>query len=193
VESAGVKDLTSFDLRTQSETAARAVRGFRLFLGVCAGLLAALTAAIALFNLARHAFVQNISATYGAEYVGFGIVIGVFLATVWLSRPGIVGLDISPSELRLTWPSGKQESLSWTSPRLRVNLFDYSIDPLVANPNYRDLRLPFRPKSVITPEAFDAILAAARSKQCSIRPWTPSVAWRGKCSATEIRAPNAGP
>ena len=188
-----MKDLTSFDLRAQSETAARAVRGFRLFMGVCTGLLAALTVAIALFNLSRHTLVQNISVTYGAEYIGPGIVIGVFLATVWLSRPGIVALDVGPSELRLTWPSGRQEALSWTSSRFRVNLFDYSTDALVADPNYRDLRLPFRPKSVITPEAFEAILAVARSIQCSIRPWTPSAAWRGKCSATEIRAPTVRP
>jgi hypothetical protein len=146
-----------------------------------------------LFNISRHTAIQNFTVTYGAGYIGPAILLVILAWTYLLTRSGAVRIDIDSRLIRFHWPSGKVEPRSWSDPRIHIDLYDYSADPIVANPSVRDIRLPNRPKSNVPPEVFAAVLEQAKRSGLSIGVRTPSVAWYGQCQRYEIRPPPSRP
>ena len=177
----------SFDLSAFSLAASQRVRPVRLMLAVGLALCSIIAVGIAVFNLVRGTLFQNLAATFGAAYIGLAVILVVFAWVLYLTGRGAIRLEVDSKQIRLRWPSGKIEFWRWDDPRIRVDLYYYSSDPLVANPQYRDLRLPNRPKTVISPVAFETVIRLAKENGLRLTTRSPSAAWYGACQRTEIR------
>lgn len=178
---------SSFNLEPYSLLAAKQTRPVRVMLVAGIALSLALIVGILLFNIGRRTVAENIAQTYGAAYVGLGVMVIILVWTLWLTRRGSIKLEIDSTQICLTWPSGRVEILSWQDPMIRLDLYDYSGDPLVANSSYRELRMTNRPKTVIPPAAFESLIRHARENGLYVIETSPSPAWYGHCRRVKVR------
>jgi hypothetical protein len=181
-------DAAVFDLRSYSDKASQSVRPIRRLFTIVGTLSVALLLLIVAVNLARRSLSQNIVVTFGAPYIGLGIFALVLFWGAMLLKPDASSLEVGAEFVRFQSRTGRVDTIGWEDPRFRLDLYDYSMDPLVGDPSHRDIRRPRRPKAVVPPEAFDEILERAKVHGLSITERVPSVAWYGHCRVYQLRA-----
>lgn len=157
-------DGTLYDLTGLSATAYSWRRGFRIILAVGTVAFVALLLLILVVNLYRGTIVQNLSVTYGAAYIalGAGVVIGG--RGIWVLGPGATALTIAPDAITFHYRSGRKDRLGWSSPRFRLNLWDWSSSASFLPPAaLYEASIRNRPRTQLTGIVFQAIVEAARS------------------------------
>lgn len=118
---------------------------------------------------------------------------GLLTYVLWNTRQAPIRLDIGPQGLSLRWPSGYAEELAWEKVTRRFVLLDYSANPRVIRmlPRFQwELRRFNRPATSLSKEAFDAIIAGARSRGLLIDSRSlPNPGWGwASCTAIRIRS-----
>ena len=104
-------------------------------------------------------------------FVGLGLLAGVAVwAFIVLGAEGATGVSVDDQGIHFSWRSGRRTSLSWDSPRFRLDLW---VVPK-ATPRSDDLEVAARAKvrfhgaTDLTEEALRAILAGADSHGLTI-------------------------
>jgi len=139
------------------------------------------------YELGRYAASPQVAWQGVAALGGFDLVLGVLTYLVATSViPMLAGADrltISATGIRLSYQTVAAEDLAWNDGRTSFTLLDFSEQPpyVGANRAYRiDLsrRLPVfgvpGRRSLLTKEAFDAILTASRSHGLLVHPYRPN-------------------
>ncbi len=121
---------------------------------------------------------QDVWPLYGGVVVVWALV-AMFGLNLTSFYPGAVALDVSASGLILTYPRGKVETWSWDEPHLRITVVDCSDEPLWTNDGIsffleriaypRIIGLSQR-RSLLTREAFEAVVNAARVRGLQVTP-----------------------
>lgn len=115
---------------------------------------------------------------------------------------GAIYLSVTSRGIRIEYPRGRHHELSWTDHRTRLALYDFSAFPrMVRQSQAYHLCVPyiwgswlFNRRSVLTGEAFEAVLAGAREGGAEIRTHTGSAAWFGHSPAVyRVRGRDASP
>ncbi len=122
--------------------------------------------------------------------IGLGIaVVCVCVAafTVPTYAPGATRVEITSRGIKILYPHGKSHQMLWTGPRTRLSVVDYSTSSgMVRRGLAHHLHVPyvrgswmFNRRSVLTGEAFEAILASAKGGGAEILTRHGSAAWSG--------------
>jgi hypothetical protein len=116
-------------------------------------------------------------ATLGLAGFGFGL--------FFISKPGPIQLTLDTAGVHLKYRDGRERTFSWDDPRFRLDLYDYHDIPaqrLRARLNFaysiRDRSDAFL--TPLTPDGFQAVLAAARSRGFEITSIKPPMHWAGR-------------
>ncbi len=113
-------------------------------------------------------FIEGLTAVLLLGFIGYMLVVSlpVFL-------PGAQSLTIDDDGVQLVYSRNRREVLRFDDSALRVTLWDFSSQPDWVHANYtysvqRTRRLPilgpYYRRSLLSREAFDAVLAAARNR-----------------------------
>lgn len=155
---------STFDLEPYARAAeASRLSGRALALGFSAVLVL-----IILYGTTRLLYDRSFQ-WYWAAIFAYGLVVAAhgFRIGVRNLGPRAIRLELGPVDLRFVYRSGQIRVLYWSDRRFNLQLRDYR--PWVRGPGTgkgRALlfaRAPGEPRSALSPEAFDAILDAARS------------------------------
>jgi hypothetical protein len=171
------EDEMTFDLAQLSEKRYSLMRGFRTIETVALVGFAVLFTLIAIVNLDRGTFYGNLEVTYGAAYIGLGVVIIVAGWSVWMAGRGAESVRVGSTGVLFQYRSVRKDRLAWTDPRFRLTLRDWTASASILPPaSLYDATIPNRPMTQLSPEAFQTIIETARQHNLSIttrpaRPW----------------------
>jgi hypothetical protein len=164
------------------------------------GLLELYYLAIFLSGLGRSAGSPNprIEALGGFDLV-WGVVVYLIAVSTVPFFSGASRLLVDSAGIHLQYPGGQRDDLLWSDQRLRITLFDFSGQPLwvQANRAYRMERTrklpafgPSHRRTLLTRDAFEAVVSAARRNGLSVRRYRAStLAEIGRPEVYQIDSP----
>ena len=127
------------------------------------------------------------SIVFPAVYGGLGFALALSGWAVWMGRLGPVALTIHDGGLEFLMNSGRTDLLPWSRLSKGFALVDYTATSL---PNWSrrlwELRRWNRPPTVLTKDAFDAIVVAASSRGFSITSTTLRNSRWGPCRVLRL-------
>ncbi len=107
-----------------------------------------------------------------------GFIAYMLVVSLPVFLPGAEAITVDDEGVYLVYPGNRHENLRFEDSRLRVTMLDFSSQPewVRANYTYRMRRRrglpilgPYYRSSLLSREAFDAVLAAARNRGLSVR------------------------
>jgi hypothetical protein len=160
-----VFDLAECSRRSYVET----TRGFRRILSVTILTVIIIDVAGIIYQLTHGTIWSNLRATYGIAY-WFGVSATVVFYWFWrMFGPGATLLSIDGNGFSLTFSGLKKYDARWDDRDFRLDLTDARASPLMQRLGYTCfVRVPNRPGTVLTSEAMEGLITAAKGRKLSI-------------------------